>query len=53
MWHWTEHNLHVQAFTCVLALQIAHLKRLKAAAPGCACPSASCSASSAESAKRP
>jgi len=34
MWHWTEHNIHVHAFTCVLALQIAHLMRLKAARAG-------------------
>lgn len=30
MHHWTEHNIRVHAFTCVLALQIAHLMRLKA-----------------------
>ncbi len=34
MWHWTEHNIHVHAFTCVLALQIAHLMRLRAARAG-------------------
>jgi transposase len=28
--HWTEHNIRVHTFTCVLALQIAHLMRLKA-----------------------
>jgi hypothetical protein len=30
MFHWTEHNIAVHAFTCVLALQIAHLMRLQA-----------------------
>jgi hypothetical protein len=25
--HWTEHNIRVHTFTCVLALQIAHLMR--------------------------
>jgi transposase len=29
MFHWTEHNIRVHTFTCVLALQIAHLMRLK------------------------
>jgi len=28
MYHWTEHNIKVHMFTCVLALQIAHLMRL-------------------------
>ena len=28
--HWTEHNIRVHVFTCVLALQIAHLMRHKA-----------------------
>ena len=28
MYHWTEHNIRVHTFTCVLALQIAHLMRL-------------------------
>ena len=27
MYHWTEHNIRVHVFTCVLALQIAHLMR--------------------------
>ena len=27
MYHWTEHNIRVHTFTCVLALQIAHLMR--------------------------
>ena len=27
MHHWTEHNIRVHTFTCVLALQIAHLMR--------------------------
>lgn len=30
MFHWTEHNIRVHTFTCVLALQIAHLMRLQA-----------------------
>ena len=30
MHHWTEHNIRVHTFTCVLALQIAHLMRLQA-----------------------
>ena len=30
MFHWTQHNIRVHVFTCVLALQIAHLMRLKA-----------------------
>ena len=30
MFHWTEHNIRVHTFTCVLALQIAHLMRLRA-----------------------
>jgi transposase len=34
MHHWTEHNIHVHAFTCVLALQAAHLMRLKARRAG-------------------
>ena len=34
MFHWTEHNIHVHVFTCVLALQIAHLMRLKARRAG-------------------
>jgi transposase len=28
--HWSEHNIRVHAFTCVLALQTAHLMRLQA-----------------------
>ena len=28
--HWTEHNIRVHTFTCVLALQIAHLMRRQA-----------------------
>jgi hypothetical protein len=27
MHHWTDHNIRVHVFTCVLALQIAHLMR--------------------------
>jgi hypothetical protein len=27
MHHWTDHNIRVHLFTCVLALQIAHLMR--------------------------
>ena len=34
MHHWTEHNIRVHVFTCVLALQIAHLMRLHAARAG-------------------
>ena len=30
MHHWTEHNIRVHTFTCVLALQIAHLMRHRA-----------------------
>jgi transposase len=30
MHHWTEHNIRVHTFTCVLALQLAHLMRLQA-----------------------
>jgi transposase len=34
MHHWTEHNIRVHVFTCVLALQIAHLMRRRAAHAG-------------------
>jgi transposase len=34
MHHWTEHNIRVHVFACVLALQIAHLMRLRAARAG-------------------
>ncbi len=34
MFHWTEHNIRVHTFTCVLALQIAHLMRRRAAQAG-------------------
>jgi len=34
MFHWTEHNIRVHVFTCVLALQIAHLMRLTARRAG-------------------
>ena len=34
MFHWTEHNIRVHVFTCVLALQIAPLMRLKARRAG-------------------
>ncbi len=34
MFHWTEHNIRVHTFTCVLALQTAHLMRLKARRAG-------------------
>ena len=34
MHHWTEHNIRVHVLTCVIALQIAHLMRLKAARAG-------------------
>ena len=30
MYHWTDHNIPVHTFTCVLALQLAHLMRLQA-----------------------
>lgn len=30
MHHWTEHNIRVHTFTCVLALQVAHLMRHRA-----------------------
>jgi transposase len=30
MYHWTDHNIRVHTFTCVLALQIAHLLRRQA-----------------------
>src|ERR1017187_9368171 len=34
MHYWTEHNIRVHVFTCVLALQIAHLMRRTAAQAG-------------------
>ncbi|HXZ71231.1 MAG TPA: IS1634 family transposase [Streptosporangiaceae bacterium] len=34
MHHWTQHNIRVHVFTCVLALQIAHLMRLHATRGG-------------------
>jgi len=34
MHHWTEHNIRVHVFTCVLALQIAHLMRRQARQAG-------------------
>jgi transposase len=34
MHHWTEHNIRVHVFTCVLALQIAHLMRRNARRAG-------------------
>jgi transposase len=34
MHHWTEHNIRVHVFTCVLALQIAHLMRRSARKAG-------------------
>ncbi|HXZ74225.1 MAG TPA: IS1634 family transposase [Streptosporangiaceae bacterium] len=34
MHHWTEHNIRVHAFTCVLALQAAHLMRRRARQAG-------------------
>jgi transposase len=34
MHHWTDHNIRVHVFTCVLALQVAHLMRLKARRAG-------------------
>jgi transposase len=34
MHHWTEHNIRVHVFTCVLALQLAHLMRRTARQAG-------------------
>ena len=34
MYHWTDHTIAVHTFTCVLALQLAHLPRLKARRAG-------------------
>jgi transposase len=34
MYHWTEHNIRVHIFTCVLASQIAHLMRRNARQAG-------------------
>ena len=34
MFHWTEHNIRVHMFTCVLALQLARLMQLKARRAG-------------------
>jgi transposase len=34
MFHWSEHNIRVHVFTCVLALQVAHLMRLQAERAG-------------------
>ena len=34
MHHWTEHNIRMHTFTCVLALQIAHLMRYQARQAG-------------------
>jgi len=34
MFHWTERNIRVHVFTCVLALQIAHLMRRRARQAG-------------------
>jgi transposase len=34
MHHWTEHSIRVHVFTCVLALQVAHLMRLRARRAG-------------------
>jgi transposase len=34
MFHWTDHNIRVHVFTCVLALQIAHLMRRTATRAG-------------------
>ena len=44
MHHWTDHNIRVHLFTCVLALQIAHLMRRQAKHAGLTCPSANYSA---------
>ena len=42
MFHWTEHNIRVHTFTCVLALQIAHLMRLQAERAGLRMSAANC-----------
>jgi len=34
MHHWTEHNIRIHVFTCVLALQVAHLMRRRARQAG-------------------
>ncbi len=34
MHHWTDHNIRVHVFTCVLALQLAHLMRRHTAKAG-------------------
>ncbi|MDQ2707227.1 MAG: hypothetical protein M3Z25_06145 [Actinomycetota bacterium] len=34
MHHWTDHNIRVHTFTCVLALQLAHLMRRHAKQAG-------------------
>jgi hypothetical protein len=34
MHHWTDHNIKVHTFTCVLALVVAHLMRRQAAQHG-------------------
>lgn len=34
MYHWTDHNIRVHVFTCVLALQVAHLMRYRARQAG-------------------
>ena len=34
MHHWTDHNIRVHVFTCVLALQLAHLMRYRARQEG-------------------
>jgi len=34
MFHWTEHNIRIHVFTCVLALQVARLMRRTAAQAG-------------------
>ena len=34
MHHWTDHNIRVHLFTCVLALQLAHLMRYRARQEG-------------------
>lgn len=34
MHHWTDHNIRIHVFTCVLALTVAHLMRRQAAGAG-------------------
>ena len=42
MYHWTDHNIKVHMFTCVLALQLAHLMRLTTRRAGAGTVGAGC-----------